>query len=113
MSKKQNSGASSHLLTAIQQLPKTQIVSIDDALKMLITWKKDVKRPLASNTLSHLARKGFLKNGPIKGTYMLSDAQQSTTDVEVVVIDRLLDAMAAAEPVLRRWKRIQAALDAV
>lgn len=72
----------------------------------------DRSREQISHTLSTMKSKGLLVGGPIKGQYTLPNGPHAG-DPETVVIDNLLDAMAAAEPILRKWKRIQEALDGI
>lgn len=66
-----------------------------------------------SNALSYLKSKGLLEHGALKGYYCLPNGGAAGADPEKVVIDRLLDAMAAAEPILKKWSKVHEALKGV
>lgn len=65
-----------------------------------------------TNALGVLARKGVLVKSKVRGyyckaeyaNYELKQPVATPLDAEVVVIDNLLTAMAAAEPVLKKYK---------
>jgi hypothetical protein len=76
------------------------------------TSRKDV-----AGMMAYLARNpgsGINLTGR-KGWYAWGGAKRvnGSTDPAKVAIENLLDAMAKAEPVLRRWSKIQAALDSI
>lgn len=63
-----------------------------------------------SHTLSGLRAKGLIEKGPMKGQYFWKPSNGHSPDPERVVIDNLLDAMAKAEPILKKWQRVHDAL---
>lgn len=56
------------------------------------------------SALAMLAKKGLVQHGALRGYYCLPNGV--VQDSEVVVIDNLLAAMAAAEPILRKHKKV-------
>jgi len=63
------------------------------------------------STLSYLRAKGMLYKSEVQGLYHRSNGtkhepQPQPPDMELVVIDNLLAAMAAAEPVLKECKKV-------
>jgi len=61
------------------------------------------------SALALLAKKGMVQHGALRGYYCLPNGGQ-VEDSEIIVIDNLLTAMAAAEPVLRKHKKVIALL---
>jgi hypothetical protein len=77
----------------------------------------------AQNHLWNLSRKGFLdkpRGKGTKGVYILrgrkasqKKASRKTNDPEQVIIDELLDCMARAEPILKKWSKLREDLKAI
>lgn len=108
-------GSSSKLYEMIRtRMNAGEIISTDQAHKMLRDWRADITRQAAANALSYLKRAGKLNPAGLAGNYtVLANGAEDQGDVEIVVIENLLSAMAAAEPVLHRCKKLLAALKAV
>ena len=73
-------------------------------------WEGQYEETPVSNCISALSREKYIIRNGHRGNYTYSLPQDSTP-CDVVVIDNLLDAMAAAEATLRRVKTVLAALD--
>ena len=80
---------------------------------MMSTMSAPVQEASITKSLWQLAREGVLEKRH-GGFYCLPHSKSvSASDTEKVVIDNLLDAMAKAEPVLHRCKRLLEALESV
>jgi hypothetical protein len=103
--KQNNRGLYKRLYNKILSFGKVGIFTVEDF--------KDLNLPntVISNGLNYLAKeKDLLSHGPIRGTWILHGEAAIHKDPETVVIDNLLTAMAQAEPVLKKLKKIQALL---
>lgn len=115
-----NTGITKAVATFIDAMRPGEKVSVTDTLRRHVHETV----PAASDksigyTLSYCMGKGMLSQGEVRGIYIKPKpvnghaVEEPKVDVEQVVIDNLLDAMAKAEPVLKRMKKLLAALDAV
>ena len=113
MADQMNRGIGRTLVEHIERLPPNAQISANDEL--VLTMKKklpNVTDKALMNALGHLAKKKIIRRTDVKGVYRKT-ANGKSSDVEQVVIDNLLTAMAEAEPVLKRCKKLLAALQAV
>ena len=104
-------GLTRALLAHVNTLPPGEPLQLDAAL--VAAMRKDVPEATHSATLgacAYLLKLGELKPGPVRGSYLRVKGSGSHEAPDTVVIDELLNAMAKAEPVLRKWRRIQEAL---
>lgn len=116
-SKNKNRGLTRVLLTYMEQQGAGVNVSLSDQL--VATMKRevpDVNKAAVAGAVNYLIKQGLVAAGPVRGTYQLvGTAGDEQVAPDTVVIDQLLDAMAMAkaEPILRKWRRIQEALKGV
>jgi len=106
MTKRMGLGAEIHGI--VNQQYKAGGVFTADNFKIPNASRKQV-----SATLCRLVTKKLLVNGPIKGQYRIARSGKQDVSPEEVVIENLLNAMAAAEPVLRKWSRVHEALKGI
>jgi hypothetical protein len=92
-------GRSNDLLEVIQTTCKVGELFTADSFDV-----DDLDRKQIQNGLCFLASKGLIVRGAIKGAYQLPRGSKPRLDDEVVIIDNLLAAMAAAEPILKKYK---------
>lgn len=108
-------GVSKAIKAYIDSLPHNAQIRADG--NMLQAIRKEVPNATEKSVvsaLSYLKGEGVLAAGELKGLYIKPNGKaHSTADMETVVIDNLLDAMAAAEPVLKRCKKLLVALEAI
>jgi hypothetical protein len=96
-----------------------------------LTGLKDIKLHTLQNTLWLLSKKGYLdkpRGAGSRGRYVLRGrktpapklvATRGTKrvwkdrDPDMVIIDRLLDAMANAEPIIKKWSKVHEALKGI
>jgi hypothetical protein len=110
MADQTNRGASRVIVNCA---PQTGLFTAEDMLPIVRKEIPDADRRTIVSACSYLCDKGILEAGAVKGIYRRATARVNTTMPDVVVIDRLLDAMAEAEPILKRWRRVQEALDGI
>jgi hypothetical protein len=99
-----NRGLGSAVANALKALPPSTLVTISDAEKIAKVNGFDATRMAVSNALTYLATLKLLEPGELRGTYRTPRLNVEQPDDEAIVIDNLLAAMAAAEPVLRKYK---------
>jgi hypothetical protein len=76
---------------------------------------KNIPRSSVSNVICGLVKSNHLIRNDRKGHYVVTgnakpNGHDYSDDPETVVIDDLLNAMARAEPILRKWRNIQKVL---
>lgn len=91
--------------------PGAQVTNDDTLLRIVKKEIPGATYDSLRSALSYLHQKGILDNSAISGLYVVPHADDRQADPDTIVIDNLLDAMAKAEPILRRWKRVQEALN--
>jgi len=112
-----NFGMAAFIVRHLESTNALPMVNLADLTKTCqkeypTTTRKDVAGMmayLARNPGSRIAltgRRGYYAWGGVKRV-------NGAADPAKVAIENLLDAMAKAEPVLRRWSKIQAALDSI
>jgi hypothetical protein len=90
------------------------VFALEEAILHARRKYPDLDRLATSNSLSYLHTKGLVQQaaefGGMRGTYrtpLKQNGMQSLVDMgERKIIDDLLDAMAKAEPVLKKYARI-------
>jgi hypothetical protein len=108
-----NRGLTRALLTHMEQQGAGVNIHLGDQL--VSTLKRevpDVNKPAISGAFNYLVKQGLVVPGPVRGSWQLVQGEGQESP-DTVVIDQLLDAMAKAEPILRKWRRIQEALRSV
>lgn len=117
MADQQNRGVSKVLAGIVGAMkPYEQITSNDAVLREV---QKDIPKATEQSIMSglcYLRDKGVLVPTAVKGVYSKPNGKARSelpTDMETVVIDNLLNAMAEAEPVLKRCKKMLEAFRAV
>ena len=115
MADQKNWGVSKAIKAYVDSLPhNAQVSANDELLKAVRKDLPSVTKASLVSALSYMKGEGVLAGGPLKGIYVKPNGKApSTADMETVVIDNLLDAMAAAEPVLKRCKKLLVALEAI
>lgn len=110
MATQSNRGVSNYLYGKIRQMPPGTIVNVDSAYQILQAWRATSTRQTASSSLAYLHTQGLLLNGGLSGHYSLAafGANEKAKHDPVAVIDSLLAAMAAAEPLLHEAKEVLA-----
>lgn len=101
-------------------------LSVDQIVAGFPDSVKRASRSGVSNAICKMVNDGYLLRNGGKGHYIVAGNREDTIvanlmktnghakpvsdDPETVVIDELLNAMAKAEPILKKWKRIQEVL---
>jgi hypothetical protein len=118
MADQTNRGVSRVLVALLATQPTGALITLTPSLLT------DIRRQIPGATeaslrssLAWLVRRGILLSSNTRGIFINVSGSSGSSDAqanpEKVVIDNLLDAMAKAEPVLRKWRKVQEALDAL
>lgn len=101
-----NRGLKAELIAALESVRLPSTFTREQAVAY---FKLRERRPVL-NCLSSCVRDGMLekhwKNGQVEYVYYGSTSAPAPVDVEADTIERLLTAMAEAEPVLRKVQRL-------
>lgn len=107
MADQSNRGVAKVLTSIVNALPAHNTVQASEPLLALV--RKHIPRATEQSIvsgLSYLKGRGVLNATNVRGVYSKPNGRVPEADMELVVIDNLLAAMAAAEPVLKECKKI-------
>ena len=113
-----NMGLGAFIVAHLERSNALPMVNLTDLTAVCQKEYSTTTRKDVAGMMAYLARRpenGISLTGR-KGYYAWAGAKRvngAATDPAKVAIENLLDAMAKAEPVLRRWSKIQAALDSI
>jgi hypothetical protein len=117
MATQKNRGLTKHITAHVETLPVGALVTHETVLKPLREVFPKLTDKAIMQALSYASHAGIIVPGEVRGTYRkpngASGMQALISQCDKDLIDQLLDAMAKAEPALKRAAKVLAAVDSI